>query len=230
MSKTKIENDFDFSISSGTASSIEAQVEAGIQLVKIVNVKLEDIEIKRGENKGTFKPTLVIKFNQISDSRRFFTHRIMTMETPDINIPKQVEKFKNGLEVIRGNIKNLIEQFIPFSVVEEGFFKGIKNLDELLERTSLCFNTGNNGQPIYIDKEGKPIVVYGKFTYGKDSNYLSLPYRYPLIEKAIKDGNGYKKSTFTINPKYDFLIASTGHSSSSIEENGFEGADDMPDF
>lgn len=112
-----------------------------------------------------------------------------------------IDKRKNGLNV---RLKHIFEAFAPFPA--NGIGIGATSWEDFFDKVSAAFNTGNNGNPIFLREDGEkkiPVVAYLKVVYDKKDN-LGFPLSPNFIERVTADNTSAPK-TIVIDKKYDRL-------------------------
>lgn len=239
---------FQIGISADVKSSTQKSFLPKFRKGFLKDVRIEEVEIKRGERKGTKQPSLCFEFRETEDKDRIYVHRFLPL---DIKSPedgqKQYDKFLKAYETFQGNLKHIIEVYVRFEDVADRL-ANLSSFEELFKEIVLIFNnqklekeiqgTGKDkqevmvpkslGKPIYLNEDNKYIIVWMKMVYQKGSSYISFPYLFDFIER-YREGISHN---LRWNPSYDFeepqKATTTNSNIGSPASPGIE-AEDIPE-
>ena len=203
-------------------------------VVFLKDVKTEEVEIEKGEKKGQMALCLFLTFVSAKDSSQEFEKRYFPLDIPSENANQTLkDKYSDAFDVLVENLKHVINVYVPGVKTEEAIgehdtfdalFKSVSDYFNGLKRDKKGLVTNEKeAKAIYKTEAAKPIPVWLKLVYPKNSDYVSLPYRPNWIERFVE---GQLPKTFNWNPNYDFDLPQKRESKTAATGGG--GVSDFP--
>jgi hypothetical protein len=184
----------------------------------LVKVFQDTVIIKKGAEKGTEKARL--NFVWFDDTKRQHIERFTSF-----NPTKKDKKDITAFTRFAVKIKHIYEQYMTFpktgiNTTSDG--RKVRTVDDMFDAVNFAFNTGREGQPIFLNEKKEFIECWLKLVY--NGNYLQLPYTITAQSGFIERVIPGKKCTLSVNVTYDKILPET----SSIDATTNEGVHITP--
>lgn len=177
-----------FGVSSETQSSNRVSYDVGgMKRATLTAVASEEV------GKDTKYKVLSFKFMDI-EGIKTFTHSEFVIDSTD-------ENYQKKMQGMNSRIKHIWEAFAKFPSTGVGM--GATSFEDFFAKVAAAFNTGGeNGTPIFKEKDGKGKLVWLKLAYYGAKGNIGFPLSPNFIE-GIGQNNAAIPKTLTINNKYD---------------------------